>query len=493
MFPRRWALVALSCVEVLTATGIMFGWSALTLALRREGQYAELCDPGEASCDDQTLRLAAVYTTGAAAIPISGVAWGPLLDMKGAKTIRLLGLAVFAIGCALFALADSRAFDAFVPAAALVSAGGMGFFFSHFVLAEHFATDHFALVHSLINCAFDASTATFTALELMHRAGAAIPHLFAGMVALAGLYAALSVEAVWAGHLEPPPKKRTADPEEEASVAERGASGGGESEGFAGEGSPEGSPEGFPEGLGSPEEKNNTRSSGGSAGAPPFGERLDESGKPFRAQIGSAAFAWVGAWALFTIYRTMLVLGSITEQMLAGGDSPPRPRADAESLVRVFNSLILVSVFLTPPFGRFVDVVGVPAGFALVNALGVFTYAALQVEPRWALYLAFLAFGCFRAWNYSLITTYVQGVFGGESFGKMYGVGVGVFAILAAAAQYPTMELVVRSGEYRALNATIAVAGAFAFAFPAFVWSRVRGGKSDGRRLSRDAREDAAA
>ena len=28
----------------------------------------------------------------------------------------------------------------------------------------------------------------------------------------------------------------------------------------------------------------------------------------------------------------------------------------------------------------------------------------------------------------------------------MYGVGVGVFAILAAAAQYPTMELVVRSG-----------------------------------------------
>ena len=75
----------------------------------------------------------------------------------------------------------------------------------------------------------------------------------------------------------------------------------------------------------------------------------------------------------------------------------------------------------------------------------------------------------------------------------MYGVGVGVFAILAAAAQYPTMELVVRSGEYRALNATIAVAGAFAFAFPAFVWSRVRGGKSDGRRLAGDAREDAAA
>ena len=30
MMSRRWALVALSCVEVLTATGIMFGWSALS-------------------------------------------------------------------------------------------------------------------------------------------------------------------------------------------------------------------------------------------------------------------------------------------------------------------------------------------------------------------------------------------------------------------------------------------------------------------------------
>ena len=66
---------------------------------------------------------------------------------------------------------NSHRYDVYIPAAACLSVGGMGFFFSHFVLAEHFAADHFGLVHSLINCAFDASTATFTVLELMHRAG----------------------------------------------------------------------------------------------------------------------------------------------------------------------------------------------------------------------------------------------------------------------------------------------------------------------------------
>ena len=201
MMSRRWALVALSCVEVLTATGIMFGWSALSLALRREGVYDELCAEGESGCDAQILRLAAVYAAGATTIPLSGMAWGPLLDAKGAKTARLLSLAIFAPSCVLFAFADSRTFDVYVPAAALISVGGMGFFFSHFVIAEHFAADHFALVHSLINCSFDASTVTFTVLELLHRAGATSRALFLGMACLGALYASLSSEWIWAGHL----------------------------------------------------------------------------------------------------------------------------------------------------------------------------------------------------------------------------------------------------------------------------------------------------
>ena len=40
--------------------------------------------------------------------------------------------------------------------------------------AEHFKADHFGLVHSIINGAFDASTVMFTILEQMHAAGRAL-------------------------------------------------------------------------------------------------------------------------------------------------------------------------------------------------------------------------------------------------------------------------------------------------------------------------------
>jgi len=146
--------------------------------------------------------------------------------------------------------------------------------------------------------------------------------------------------------------------------------------------------------------------------------------------------------------RRRYVPGSINEQMIANGGG--RTVSQAESLVRVFNLLILVSTILTPPFGRFVDKYGMVPAFLLVNALGIFTYGALLARPDWALYLAFLAFGCFRAWNYSLLTTYVQGVFGGESFGKVYGIGVGMFSIVSATTQYPTMELVGRGARAEA-------------------------------------------
>ena len=109
-------------------------------------------------------------------------------------------------------LADSRAFDASSPPPR--SSAPAAWVSQPLRPAEH-RDDHFALVHSLINCAFDASTATLTALELMHRAGAAIPHLFAGWAA--------GLRALRRGRLGRPPrtatKKRTADPEEEASVA----------------------------------------------------------------------------------------------------------------------------------------------------------------------------------------------------------------------------------------------------------------------------------
>lgn len=439
---RRWALVMLSCVEVLTATGVMFGWSSLSIALRREGTYAELCDDDRSGCDAQALRLNAVYTAGAFCVPLGGMIWGPLMDVKGAKWTRAVGMCVFSAGCLLFAFADSKTFDAYVPAACLVSIGGMANFLSHFVLAEYFADDHFGLVHSLINCSFDASTVTFTVLELIHREGASTQSLFLAMAALGLVYLALTNETLWAGHLSPPLKKLII-----SSAAEGGE---GNEDGLVG------------------------------AQSPQYGARLDESGKPFRRQVESRAFIALAVWGLFTVYRTMLVLGSVTEQMLYNADG--RDASHAERLVRVFNFLILISVALTPSFGRFIDTHGMAAGLALVNALGVLTFGLLVTRPDWSLYVAFLAFGCFRAWNYSLMTAYSMGVFGGASFGKVYGIGVGTVSCLAAAAQYPTMAIVLGGSNpnFEGLDWAMLGVGVVMFGFPAFVHSRTVEGKKAG-------------
>ena len=121
----------------------------------------------------------------------------------------------------------------------------------------------------------------------------------------------------------------------------------------------------------------------------------------------------------------------------------------------MFNALILVSTFLTPFFGFFVDRFGLAPAFTLVNVLGVISFVGvLWNHDIVSLSIAFLAFGCFDAWNYSCLTIYVQGVFGNATFGQLYGIGIGVFAVISGAMQYPSMHLVLKEGDGSFLSLT---------------------------------------
>ena len=98
----------------------------------------------------------------------------------------------------------------------------------------------------------------------------------------------------------------------------------------------------------------------------------------FTEQVRTPYFISVAAWSLGSIYRSMFILGSIFEQMLYNGDGRnPRRR---ERVVRVFNALILVSTFLTPFFGFFVDRFGLAPAFTLVNVLGVISFVGVLCE-----------------------------------------------------------------------------------------------------------------
>jgi len=89
-------------------------------------------------CEARILKLASIYTAGATTFQASMLLWGVVLDRYGSVAVRVASLVVSVLGNVLMAFGDSQTFDVFVAAGILLGAGGSGFFFSHFVLADHF-------------------------------------------------------------------------------------------------------------------------------------------------------------------------------------------------------------------------------------------------------------------------------------------------------------------------------------------------------------------
>ena len=122
--PSQSRRLASTVRDTLRARSILptctFGWSSLTLALRREGIYEELCDAGETGCTEQTLRLSMVYTAGAV---------GALAN--GTDAFAALSSALAASGSAMNAAVNCLFF--------LAELSDMGRYFSGFFVA--FNTD----------------------------------------------------------------------------------------------------------------------------------------------------------------------------------------------------------------------------------------------------------------------------------------------------------------------------------------------------------------
>jgi len=191
-------------VECLVGTGVVFGFSGLQVALIRDGVYEELCPGGggdgdqgrreDRHCDGQKVRLAAIYSAGATSFQVSMMGWGYLMDLYGSALVRVSSLVLSIVGCVLMAIGESRTFDSFIPAAILLGSGGAGFFFSHFVLADHFRHGgNFGLIHAILNSAMDSATITFFGVELVQERGwASVRASFLSLAAVYALFALIT-------------------------------------------------------------------------------------------------------------------------------------------------------------------------------------------------------------------------------------------------------------------------------------------------------------
>ena len=105
-------LVAFACVQVVMTAAILFGWPALLVVLKDEGQYDELCvnssssssslmgnvsssssvptQRGLAKCNAQEVRLNLIFTISFILNAVSCLS-GPVFDIIGPRLSNLLG------------------------------------------------------------------------------------------------------------------------------------------------------------------------------------------------------------------------------------------------------------------------------------------------------------------------------------------------------------------------------------------------------------------
>lgn len=151
-------------------SGIIFGWGPLLLILIEERQYGEFCgDSHEANkiCQAQENRLNLIFALASTAMNAAALPTGLLLD-RFRPTILITCAAVMEItGLFLFAFADSKTFDVFVPAYVLLAAGGCITMMTSFP-ASFGAKHHQTAALAAISCSYDASSAIFLLAYAIH-------------------------------------------------------------------------------------------------------------------------------------------------------------------------------------------------------------------------------------------------------------------------------------------------------------------------------------
>ena len=470
---RRWSLLCLSAIECSFCTGVMFGASSLFAIMRKDGQYSELCvEPptkdyddnnnnttntntnAMATCASANVKYSQIYTIGAFGTPISVLIWGILLDKFGVLPCRLASLAIFATGCVLLAESDSERFDAYIGASGLVSVGGAGFSLTHYAFCTHWeSTRYFEVSHAIMNTSYDASTICFMIFMLLHQYDAetfSMRHLFYSLFTLSVLFLVLSHKWIWGKYME----RAEVVTELEGRQLKYTMS---------------------LKSLGFSSANYFDLRVGGNA-AIYNGKYINRM--TFLEQMKTPHYLWLALWSFISIYRIMFFLGSIFEHLVFAGAG--RDAEDANALVILFNGLILISILGFAMTGLFMKRFGLAISIAVVNVLGIISIIpVLFNDSYWSLCISFISFGIFRSMFYTTITLYCQNVFGAGTFGKMYGTGVGIWAILSAVLQYPTMNSALKSESPKKaffyIDLSLVVCGVLLFIMPIWLHLTMKG------------------
>ena len=165
-------LFALLTPIIFTCSATIFGFPAVADALRRSGEYEELCPTGKSMpCAEQTLFFGKLYVIIASCFFTSYIFYGSLEKIVGPRYTCLIGHAFYATGTILLAYADSKLFDVYLPAACFIGAAGPA-----------------AFLASLHVCnLFKDNSKVATVLFIAAMCGSSLTYLLFGRLILAGI------------------------------------------------------------------------------------------------------------------------------------------------------------------------------------------------------------------------------------------------------------------------------------------------------------------
>ena len=365
----------------LILSGPFYGWAPVQLLLIKDKQYGELCPvdqpPEVEDCGAQLKRLGLLYTVFTVCGSALSIPMGMLVDTFGARLGVALAGAAQVLGWLGMAFSNTRSFDIMVPSMMLEGFGSMSFMIGAFSASAMYPRFQ-TLIITALNVLFDASAVLPTVLYQSYVSfGVSRQVLFTGMAAV--------VAFVWLGVLLtwPPSSPHAAD--------------------------------------------------GASTLDSDSGDLMHA--RPIRSQLHSLDFLVILLFAVAGVTHSTIYLGTVRDWLEYLGD------ASTGFLYSTILSWCLpISILVIPLVPYSLKRIGYAGMLSLINIAGA-VFAVMSAVPLLPQQLgAFLLFTVYRAFLYSVQSSFIAQTFGLRSMGRINGI---VYLVLAAcfALQYPVVWL----------------------------------------------------
>ncbi|XP_070693527.1 equilibrative nucleobase transporter 1-like [Pempheris klunzingeri] len=174
---RHWLTFASGLVECLCFAGAVFGWASLVFVLKTEGYFSSLCVNTTGvnatqvlDCSGQDAQFSLVFTIAAFLNNFMTLPIGFFFDRFGTTVSRLCGIVLYTMGTAMMAFSTPALVNLLFPALSFIAVGGILLLITNIQIGNLFGS-HRSTIITLLNGAYDSSSALFFVIKMLHESG----------------------------------------------------------------------------------------------------------------------------------------------------------------------------------------------------------------------------------------------------------------------------------------------------------------------------------